>query len=85
MECVLCKLRYVGKSETPFNLHLNNHRSDIFDRNLIPACCHFPQDKHRFNKHAKFTLNENIANTNKPKGAIQELLRTRENFLQSTD
>ena len=67
MKCVLCKLKYVGKSETAFNLRLNIHRSDVFDRNSIPACSHFAQDKHRFNKHATFTLTESITNTRKPK------------------
>ena len=70
MDCVLCKLQYVGKSETLFNLRLNNDRSDVFDRNAIPACYHFDQDKHGFNKHAKFTLMESIANTNKTNEAI---------------
>ena len=75
MECFLCKLQYVGKSETPINLSLNNCRFDLFDRNTIPACHHFVQDKHRFSKHAKFTLAESSTNTNKPKEALQELLK----------
>ena len=29
MECILCKIQYVGKSETPFNLRLNDHRKDV--------------------------------------------------------
>ena len=29
LECVMCKIQYVGKSETSFNVRLNNHRKDI--------------------------------------------------------
>ena len=29
IECNICKLQYIGKSETAFNLRLNNHRNDI--------------------------------------------------------
>lgn len=38
-----------------------------------PKSRHFTQDKHRFNKHAEFTLTESIKITNKPKYIIQEL------------
>ena len=54
-------------TEISFRLRLNDHRYDVFDRNGIPTCHHFAQDKHRFNKHAKFTLIESIANANKQK------------------
>ena len=29
IECKICKLQYLGKSETGFNLRLNNHRNHI--------------------------------------------------------
>ena len=29
IECNICKLQYIGKSETAFNLRLNNHRNHI--------------------------------------------------------
>ena len=28
MECILCKMQYVGKAKTALNLRLNNHRKD---------------------------------------------------------
>ena len=62
MKCVLFQLQYAGKSETPFNLHLNNSRSDIIHKNAIPTCSYFPQSKHRFNKRIKFALIERMAN-----------------------
>ena len=37
MECILCKIQYVGKSETPFNLRQNNHRKDVNNPRAIPA------------------------------------------------
>ena len=58
MECILCKIQYVGKSETPFNLRLNNHRKDVNNPKAIPACNHFKIHGHNFMKHAKFNLIE---------------------------
>ena len=52
MECILCKIQYVGKSETPFNLRLNNHRKDVYNPKAIPVCNHFKIHGHN----AKFTL-----------------------------
>ena len=52
---------------------LNNQKFYVFDRSGIPTCRHFTQGKHRFNKHAEFTLTESIKITNKPKYIIQEL------------
>ena len=66
---------FVGKSLTPFNLHLNNCRSDIFDRSAIPTCRYFTQGKYKFNKHTKLTLIESITNINKPKESLQKLLK----------
>ena len=62
MECTLCKIQYVGKAETSFNIRLNNHRIDANGNNpkAIPASIHFKQPGHNFNKHAKFTLIEQI-------------------------
>lgn len=51
MECVLCRLRYVVKSKSPFNLRIDNLISDEFDKNAIRICRHFAQGKYRFNKH----------------------------------
>ena len=43
---------------------------------MLPFC----EDKLRSNKNAKCTLIESITNTNKPKEAIWELLKSQENF-----
>ena len=62
MKCILCKIQYVGKAETPFNIRLNNHRKDTNSNNLkaVTASIHFKQSDHNFNKHATFTLIEEI-------------------------
>ena len=62
MECILCKIQYVGKSETPFNLRLNNHRKDVNNPKAIPAWNNFKIHGHNFMKHAKFTLIEQNVN-----------------------
>ena len=51
MECILCKIQYVGKSENPFNLRLNNHRKDVYNPKAISACNHFKIHGHNFMKH----------------------------------
>ena len=37
MECTLCKKPYVGKSETSFNIRLNNHRKDVKKPDAVSA------------------------------------------------
>ena len=83
MECTLCRIQFVGKAETPFNIRLNNHRKDANDNNpkASPASIHFKQPGHNFNKHAKFTLIEQINNTiNTDIDTIKMRLRRREDF-----
>ena len=41
LECKLCKIQYVGKAETAFNIQLNNHRKDVKDPKTIPVEKHF--------------------------------------------
>ena len=55
-ECALCKIQYVEKAETAFNIRLNNHRKDINNPKSIPAAFHFRKPGHLFNLHVKFTL-----------------------------
>ena len=83
MECTLCKIQYVGKTETPFNIRLNNHRKDANGNNpkAIPSSIHFKQPGHNFNKQTKFTLIEQINNTiNTDIDKIKIKLKRREEF-----
>ena len=81
LECNICNIQYVGKSDTTFNICLNNHIKDVKDPNALPADKHFTLPRHDFNKNAKFTLIEKLTNTNKVATETQkERLKNRENF-----
>ena len=74
-----CQFQYVGKSETPFNIRLNNHRKDAKSQASILECKHFSEQNHNFQQHPEFTLIEKI----KKQTTAQEtrtLLKQRENL-----
>ena len=82
LECILCNRQYVGKSETSFNIRLNNHRKDVSNPKAIPACAHFRKEWHKFisNMH-KFTLIEQLTEKkNFSKPTLKLWLKHRENF-----
>ena len=58
LQCRICQLQYVGKSETPFNVRRNNHRKDAKSQASILACEHFNEQNHNFQQHAEFTLSK---------------------------
>ena len=63
LECTLCSIQYIGKSEWPFNLRLNNYKhriKPIASDKLLPVEQHFRQNNHDFSIHAKFTIIEKI-------------------------
>ena len=60
LECYICNIQYVGKSETPFNIRLNNHRKDVKNPNAVPACKHFNRYDHDFKKHGKIIIIEHL-------------------------
>ena len=64
LECTKCKIQYVGKAETEFNIRLNNHRKDIRKPDAIPANRQFSDKNHTFNTHAKFILIEQMRHVN---------------------
>ena len=74
MECILCQIQDVGKSETPFNLRLNSHRKNVNNPKAIPACHHFKTHGYNFMKHAKFTL---IVQLTEISNASKDTLRLR--------
>ena len=67
MECILCKMQYIGKAETVFNLRLNKHRKDTKKTNSILASKHFQEQGHNFNKHAKFIIIDKRVKLHAPK------------------
>ena len=81
LECVMCKIQYVGKSETSFNIRLNNHRKDIKKPNAIEAYKHFNNNEHIFSKHGKFIIIEQLRNINTtPTETLKLRFREKENF-----
>ena len=60
LECTLCRLQYIGKSETYFYLRLNNYRSEVKKDNPSPSAKHFKLPGHNFDEHARFTIIEKI-------------------------
>ena len=65
LEFTKCKIRYVGKVESEFNITLSNHRKDVWKPDAIPAGHRFSSKKHSFNIHAKFLLIEQIRQVKK--------------------
>ena len=81
MECALCKIQYVGKAETAFNIRLNNHRKDVNNPKSIPADFHFRKPGCSFNLHTKFTLIEQLTNIHTAgKETLKFRLKSREDF-----
>ena len=74
MECILCKIQYVGKCRDPLNLRLNNDKKDVNNLNAIPASNHFKIHGHNFIKQAKYSLIEQlmeISNVSKDNPTLQ--------------
>ena len=70
----MCQLQYVGKSETPFNIRLNNHWKDTKSQASILEC-NFNEQIYNFQQHAEFTLIEQIEKKNKQPLQKQEHFR----------
>ena len=82
MECRKCKIQYVGKTTTPFNVRLNNHRTDANNPNADTAPCdlHFSDNNHNFTRDASFIIIEQIRDNSKSKEEKDTVLLRRENF-----
>lgn len=80
MECSRCKLQYIGKSEFPMNIRINNHRKDAHRPDGLPASQHFNKAGHDFNEHATFTIIEQLKNTDAPKKEKRNTLERREDL-----
>ena len=73
-------MQYVRKTDTAFNLRLNNHRKDARKPNSYLAFTHFQVKGHNFNKHAKFIIIDKMVNLHGSKEALQKVLVIREYF-----
>ena len=81
LQCQKCKIQYIGKTENPFNIRLNNHRhgANYPTEDTIPAAKHFSTN-HVFIRDAKFTIIEQIKDSSKTKEEKRSILLRRENF-----
>ena len=87
IECNICKLQYIGKSETVFNLRLNNHRNHI--KKGVSSCElteHFLHNTrtHDFDNNVTITIIEQIKKDHLEIERKKEILREREIFWQRT-
>ena len=85
IECKLCKLPYIGKSETGCNIRFNNDRSHI--RNLNDSCElseHFLHNRrtHDFERDIAITPIEQIRKRHLEADMKKDLLKRRELFWQ---
>ena len=80
MECRICRIQYIGKSETEFNIRLNNHHKDVNRQNAPQADQHFKLPNHIFSQHARFTLIEQLDNIRIDKDLATLRLKKREDF-----
>ena len=60
----------------PFDIKLDTHMPDVFDKNPFLACQHFS----KLDIASKFTLIKTIQNNNKPKKVPQNILENGKNF-----
>ena len=81
MECISCKVKYVEKSKTPFNLRLNSHRKDVNNPKAIPVCNLFKIHGYNFMEHANFTILELLMEiSNVTKDTLRLSLKWREDI-----
>ena len=79
--CILCeKNQYIGKSEPPAHLRFNTHRHDVNGDNGCSFDKHFALPGHNFDKHARFTLIEQINSSGLSKLETRQLLENREDY-----
>ena len=62
------------------NIRINKHRNDVFREDAINVCKHFKQPTHDFNKHAKFTIIEELKKQDKSLAQMRKTLEEREDF-----
>ena len=80
LECLLCKIQYVGKSKTSFHIKLEGQKG-YKNPNAMEAYIHFRNWNHVFHKPGKFILIEQLNNiTNISRKTLKQRLKDRENY-----
>ena len=83
MECSICNIQYVGKTQTSLEKRINGHRSDAkCKRDPITADLHFRLPGHDFNRDAKFTIIEQALNERDKSEMASFLLKIEDNWIQ---
>ena len=80
MECRMCRIQYIGKSETKFNVRLNNHCKEVNRQSAPQADHHFKLPYYDFSHHARFTLIEQLDSINIDQDLATLWLKKREYF-----
>ena len=57
LECLKCKIQYVGKSENQFKIRCNHHKKDVTRNNSTPASNLCNIEGHHFKHQAKMCYN----------------------------
>ena len=76
MECTICNLQYIGKTQTQLERRINGHRSDVrCKKEPITSDEHFRLPDHNFDRDARFTIIEQ-AIVERDKGDMANFLMT---------
>ena len=62
MECRVCHIQYIGKSEAESSMRLSNLHKEVNRQNAPQAYLHFKLPYHNFSQHARFILTEQLDN-----------------------
>ena len=62
------------------NIRINKHRFDVTTTNSIPACKHFNDKNHLFERDAEFTVIEKLEEGKETTESLRKRLKERENF-----
>ena len=60
LQCRICKLQCIGKSESTFKIRLNNDRKNAESEKSILAWKHLNEPNHNFQQHAELTVIKQI-------------------------
>ena len=83
MECSICNIQYVGKTQTSLERRINGHRSDTKCKlEPIAADMHFRLPGHDFNRDAKFTVIEQAINKRNKSDMAFFLMTIEDNWIQ---
>ena len=70
----------LGNQKPNFNIRLTNHRKNVMPKGNIPARNHFDNEGHKYKRHAKFIMIEQLNQKNLDKSRLRKRLKIRENF-----